>query len=426
MFLQGIVNFFNGSGEEKKRRLVAFAAFILLVGAASPVIRPVSFLYPIVPLLLFCFIFTFRKELKTPEAVKVLLIMLPFGIWASLTAFWSYYPLVSLMRGGYYLFLVTGLVAVTTALRKNGISIFQFLFALNMVIAAIAVFSLITKIPDDSWSGGNAKGLMGFFSHQNSLGALLLFTFPGWLFMFTKKQTYSRENHSEKITFASVFLLIGILLNLFLILLTYSRASLLSFFIMVALWGMFEIKDNVSLKLLVVTVAIGAFLLLPLLAGHFKLINKGDHEKSVITEFWLKEGESFMSTREQLFKDSWKAAGYGGFLGIGYGVSHPEIRNNAAGSDFNEAGRYIREKGNSFLALVEETGVMGLLLLLLQIGVLVRKYYQNNQFVTICPGYSISSTVYVIVPIILHAQLESWMLGFSVLILLATLYLLNL
>lgn len=347
--------------------------------------------------------------------------MLPFGVWASLTSLWSYYPIVSLTRGGYYLFLVTGLLSVTIALRKNRISLFQLLFGLNLVIVAVAVFSIATKVPADSWSGGNAKGLMGFFAHQNSLGASLHFTFPGWLYIFVRKQNREETSvvpgkETKKKTSGLLFLMTGIFVNLLLITLTYSRASLISFFLMLLLFGLFMVRGSFLVKSLVLSGTIALFLALPMIANQFELLQWKQSEEFGMSEFWIKQGDSFISTREQLFKDSWKAAGYGGIFGIGYGISHPEITNKAAGSGYNNEGRYIREKGNSFLALVEEAGMVGLVLFILAIGAIISKISIGcflNPVVYPRPHRMSILSLPVLVSFVFHAQFEGWIVGVS-------------
>ncbi len=65
-----------------------------------------------------------------------------------------------------------------------------------------------------------------------------------------------------------------------------------------------------------------------------------------------------------MWEPSYKAAQEGGLVGLGYGISHPEIRSGEY-SDHFENGRLIREKGNSSLALIEEAGLIGLVLFIL-------------------------------------------------------------
>jgi len=77
------------------------------------------------------------------------------------------------------------------------------------------------------------------------------------------------------------------------------------------------------------------------------------------------EGSVFY-TRESPWEDSYEAAVAGGMLGLGYGVTYGDY-------DFEPgltATNYGREKGNAQLAIVEETGIVGLILYAAMIGLL--------------------------------------------------------
>jgi hypothetical protein len=63
-------------------------------------------------------------------------------------------------------------------------------------------------------------------------------------------------------------------------------------------------------------------------------------------------------TRDQPWEDSYSAAAEGAWIGLGYGVSAGEHNFNVGLT----AVGYGREKGNSQLAIVEETGIVGLIL----------------------------------------------------------------
>ena len=93
-----------------------------------------------------------------------------------------------------------------------------------------------------------------------------------------------------------------------------------------------------------------------------------------------KDFPEFYSSRLWMWEPSYKAALEGGLFGLGYGISHPEIRSGEY-SDHFENGRLIREKGNSSLALIEEAGVVGLVLFLLPILYALLKFRMNNLWI---------------------------------------------
>nr|MDA3859871.1 hypothetical protein [Melioribacteraceae bacterium] len=124
-----------------------------------------------------------------------------------------------------------------------------------------------------------------------------------------------------------------------------------------------------------------------------------------INHIIFKGSDSAYSTRDKLFDDSFKAAQNGSFFGLGYGVSDPEIKNPiyVGGSD------KIREKGNSFLALIEETGVIGLLLFLFPIfyffnAIGWREIFKKKKLFSLVILYS---------SLLLHSQFEAWFGGVS-------------
>jgi O-antigen ligase len=70
------------------------------------------------------------------------------------------------------------------------------------------------------------------------------------------------------------------------------------------------------------------------------------------------EDQGVFYTRDQPWEDSYNAATEGAWIGLGYGVSAGEYNFDVGLS----AVGYGREKGNSQLAIVEETGIVGLIL----------------------------------------------------------------
>lgn len=69
------------------------------------------------------------------------------------------------------------------------------------------------------------------------------------------------------------------------------------------------------------------------------------------------EDQGVFYTRDQPWEDSYNAATEGAWIGLGYGVSAGEHNFNVGVT----AVGYGREKGNSQLAIVEETGIVGLI-----------------------------------------------------------------
>ena len=163
--------------------------------------------------------FRFAQHLPSPIIPLPFLLFLIPGLWFLLTALWSSYPEVSASRALYFTLISTGCMSAGILwIRFSGEKIFEFLLPANVIVVVICLFSLITNIPSDSWTGGHGKGFMGFFGHQNLLASVLLFTLPA---VFDAKI----KDQSQKL---KVFFFALLSLNLLVIALTYSRASILS------------------------------------------------------------------------------------------------------------------------------------------------------------------------------------------------------
>jgi O-antigen ligase len=78
------------------------------------------------------------------------------------------------------------------------------------------------------------------------------------------------------------------------------------------------------------------------------------------------ESGDIFYTREEPWEQSYEAAVEGGLLGLGYGVTYNDYEFEASATAVN----YGREKGNTQLAVVEETGIVGLVLYCTVIGTL--------------------------------------------------------
>ena len=122
-----------------------------------------------------------------------------------------------------------------------------------------------------------------------------------------------------------------------------------------------------------------------------------------------------MDRRTVLWEPSLEAAKLGSIFGLGYGVSAPDIKTPITTGSHYEDGRYIREKGNSVLAMIEETGLIGLFLFLLPVFWVTRKFIIYNLQFTIKEKPKNNYTLYIIhctlFAMLIHAQFEAWWVG---------------
>jgi len=191
-------------------------------------------------------------------------------------------------------------------------------------------------------------------------------------------------------------------MGLLLIMITFSRAAILSYIIIVALfvlirfrWKRTIVYFGVSLALLILLAPINIF-----------------HN---LFEYALyKEQSSLFTSRFVMYNMSIKAAGEGGVIGFGYGMSDPNYFN----SDLCKInhGVLVREKGSSILALIEEVGWVGLILFFLPQVYLLLKMIQKLKFLKNKKGaekeiLELSLFISLMIGLIIHSQLEAWAVG---------------
>jgi O-antigen ligase len=352
------------------------------------------------------------------------------GIWFLLTSLWSSHPEVSAARALYFILISAGCMSAGFLwIRYSGKNIFDFLLPANILVVLLCLFSLISNIPSDSWTAGHGKGFTGFFVHQNTLASLLLFTMP---VVFGKIKDKSRKikffyfplsarlARGVRLTPWSPATFGGLLLslNLSVLALTYSRGSILSLIFGVIVFLLITKKWKI-LSYTLITAAVLAVIIIAV-----------PPIKESAGEIIRKDFPDLFSSRIWLWEASFNAAKNGGLTGLGYGISHPDIRSGGHGDHF-EGERFVREKGNSSLALIEETGLTGLMLFILPIIYLLIKFrdtrpclpagryqipdtgyqkkaeYPESGIRHQVPGILIASFA----AFLLHAQLEAWWVG---------------
>ncbi len=356
-------------------------------------------LYYVLPILLIYFVILGFKEIKSNKYLRtIVLLLLSFSVWCLITAIWSQYPLITISRSLYFALISIGSVtgSYLYVKPKNEFNL-NFLLPLNIFIIFLSLISLIFNVPKDSWSGGNGMGFMGLASHQNILGAAILFTIPAPMFLLIERLNEWKINSKFKIQNSKIiFFALLLIFNFSFLILTDSRASILSFLLIVGL----ILYNIINLKIFLILTSV--FCLLTSVIYFLPVTHNTMHD------FLFKNETFFGDHRYFMYGDSFRAALDGGFTGLGYGVSDPAIHNAANGSHYenmpewmlrmgnvistepsreksyknsNENKIYIREKGNSVLAMVEETGMIGLIIFLLPVGYLLSKLkIQNSKF----------------------------------------------
>jgi hypothetical protein len=398
-------------------------------------------------------------SIRHPASKIWYLVTIP-GIWFLMTSLWSSHPEISAARALYFILISTGSISAGFLWMRytdSDKSIFDFLLPANIVVL-LSLFSLITNIPSDSWTGGHGKGFMGFFGHQNLLASVILFTLPSVfhrVVIVTKSRiravitidsrrtsfagmtdadepsfrlrsesdgkndtSYSSIQHpvpSIPMIIACCLLLTA---NLLVLALTYSRSALLSLLSGVIVFLVLNKKWKIlSYSSASAAVFISIIYFTPSLNQFADKIIKKDFPEFYTSRIWM-------------WEPSFRAALEGGVIGLGYGISDPKEKVGGMGDHF-EGDRFVREKGNSLLALVEETGLIGLFLFIMPIVFLFIKRGDTRYLIPVEENLSgirnpasgilhqVSSIQKLATSIlfaslaafIIHSQFEAWWVG---------------
>lgn len=237
---------------------------------------------------------------------------------------------------------------------------------------------------------------MGFTLHQNTLGSMM-FISASLLFYLTIN-SYRKDKVISK-TF--LIYLSGTLFSLYLLFITFSRGAVGAFLIfsLICLFSIFDLKRSLTviISLSIISAALYQF----------------DAVKEFTNYLFYKNGEKIISSREEMYKTSYDAALRGGFLGIGYGMSDSDFVKDVPGSI--KKGVFVREKGSSLMALMEETGIIGVLLFYLPIGIVVwkgvRMRYKEKRAKNEEGGAEMSFLISIIIAMTFHSQVEAWGVG---------------
>ncbi len=353
-----------------------------------------SFFYYLLPLLfLLILIAGYEYTLRDKLLRDILLLLFFFSLWCVLTSLWSDYPSITLSRSAYFIFISAGSILCGYLWIKTDSGLLSFLLPANIIVVMLSLFSLITNIPADSWTGGNGKGFIGFAGHQNTLASAILFTLPAAIIKIPSLEGNKRGG-----------LILLLFFNLIILLLTYSRASMFSlicgaviFLILTKKWN--TLAYSISVALLI-----------------FFMIYFSPTFSKKANQLINKDFPTFFSSREWLWEPSYRAALSDGIAGLGYGISNQDIIVSGTGSHY-EGERYVREKGNSFLALIEEVGIIGLILFILHLGYLLKMHSKDKAeqppSILHQPSSIIISSIIIAVlaALLIHSQFEAWIVG---------------
>lgn len=360
--------------------LVAFVATNFPFGKVGVYAR-----FPTLALLVACtVILVSRLRMQTLSPVLATLYM--FLTYSFITVFWTENVWLSLAKWILYAIVALTFFLAGAALAQNSTPDRNPFEPLKWVFIPMIVSSIISLASGNGWVGGNFRGFSG---NSNALGASLMLTTP-WL-IYELKRSWSQK-WPRRILLA----LAGA--DFCVMMLTHSRAALLGFLILpIFAVAQMKLARKFTIAYVVCVVILTTYAFRP---ATFDFLYQS---------YVAKSADTITASRGEQMMDSWDAAKQGGFFGAGFGVSVGLARYWNF-TTFSDAGR---EKGNSFLGIVEETGLVGLCLylgVLWSLGAVIRKQLssadENRKFIaTIALGYFLTALV--------HGQFEAWFLSFG-------------
>jgi O-antigen ligase len=292
-----------------------------------------------------------RGQLSLPFRGTTGLLLVVYLGWCVCTIAWSEVPQLSLLKVLALIGIVVGFAGAGQAwtLYSKPSAPFGFLLPVVWLALSAGLFYRGAAMP-----AGSITIYEGLAGNPNYLGAIAAMGFPYALW----------QAYANKSRFVSAFLHWGLIFGLLIVIWrSGSRAALL--FMLMTFAG-FLVALRPGTKILTFGVvgmlAVGAAIAVPAV------------QASLYERFIVKGGDTgdeadALLTRRDLWSDSYELAKQGGLIGGGYGVT---IGSPTEFSLSLTAVGYGREKGNSQLAIWEETGMIGLALYaLLIMGIIV-------------------------------------------------------
>jgi O-antigen ligase len=275
--------------------------------------------------------------------------LLLYIVWCSATTLWSELPALSAAKA-------LALAAVSVSFCSAGYwwaerveprQVFVVFWPLLIVVIAAGLLGPTTS--SAYIDTGSMLLYKGLTTNPNLLGLLVCTVLPVVLW----------ELHCRGQKLGRLLPLVTLAVLCALLLLSFSRASAISFVTICA----FYLAGSAFVR------RYGSIGLAALIALLVALAAKPDIAESVSRFIWKGSTaeEGVLSSREKAWSQSLIAARQGGFAGLGLGVTY-------GSEDFGgglSAASYGREKGNSALALMEETGLIGLGFYLLLVGSII-------------------------------------------------------
>jgi O-antigen ligase len=285
------------------------------------------------------------------------LFTLGYAVWSLGTVLWSEVLLLSAMKAvAFILVSFTCLAAGQLWVRQHEHErALDFLLPLMMTALLAGVLGRFSAQAVDV--SGNMRMYQGLVAGSNMFGSMLAMCFP---LLFWK--CWSHWNRRSSRWWWCLLALVAF----YYLLAASSRAAIL--ITLITLSGLFmalSLTRRLQIIVLAVTVLGNAFMIAP---GRFEAAQQQYIYKQATQE------QGVLFTRENVWRISLEQARKGGWFGGGFGVT-------IGGSQTFDGGLtavgYGREKGNSQLAIVEETGLIGIAIYALSLVALFSRLWQR-------------------------------------------------
>ena len=292
--------------------------------------------------------FILKAKLFRYFDAKFTLILFLYLMWCLLTAFWSDVPNLSFMKSGILIILSVTLIRSGIEWMRikslHGALDYLWMLAFASLLAGfVGKYGYSQEMVNDS-NGPAVVEFHGLVRGANMFGALMGMSFPFFLW-----RTY-RAFANKKIYLFWFFLTVSCFLFL---MLSFSRSSIL-FFLCTFLFFLMSIDINKKFQLffVVIIMALGISIIFPTYINVLA--------DAMVTHIYKSNTtNSLFLSRKTNWQESLEAAQEGGWTGLGYGVSFGQT--NFELTEGFKSYLYGREKGNSQLGIIEETGKIGLI-----------------------------------------------------------------
>lgn len=322
--------------------------------------------------------------------------LLIYMSWCFFTSAWSAVPILSFLKSTVLMVTVLTMIRAGIEWVKN-FPIEKSLDYVWMLTIVTLMAGFLGKYTLDATNSGpnQVEFYEGLVKGSNMFGMLLAMCFP-----FLLWKTYSEwSNKIRRLIWTAI-----IVSSIYFIVISMSRAAMVATVITV-LFFLLSINLKKKIKLILTTFFILAFAILispSIITKISNLVIKSVYKTELPTD-----NTSIFQSRKGVWQDSYEGAVEGGWLGLGYGVAFGK-------TDFNfddglTAQSYGRERGNSQLAIIEETGLIGFFLYLALLTMLLIKLI-NMYLRTRNPDHKVLVGILtgIFFGMIFHSVFEGW------------------